>query len=36
MSRFVALRGGDIPEKGEERVRKEGEGEAMLTNVDYI
>jgi len=36
MSRFVALRGGDR-EKGEEReVRMGGEGEAMLTNVDYI
>jgi len=31
MSRFVALRGGDSPEKGEERVSKGGEGKAMLT-----
>jgi len=31
MSRFVALRGGDSSEKGKERVRKGGEGKAMLT-----
>jgi len=32
----VALRGGDSPEKGEEKVTKGGEGEGMLTDVDYI